>query len=828
MIDPAQMPVEEPDDGRDKAKHWLKQIDNIKGNRDWQRWFKRAETIEKRYRDERQQTGDGHRRCNSLWSNIEILRPALFGKAPLPVAERRFRDKDPVGRAAAQILERALRSAVEDAELDCALGQAVTDYLLPGRGTVWVRYVPEFEEAKSLPPDNQIDDDTETDDGLTIEGEAEEIETIPGEAQLQLFEAQLPFQDDGELDKLQQTGERLVREAIEVDYVPWTDFFTFPARARVWKEVTAIGKRVYMTRDQMKKRFKDKGARVPLRKEDHGLHQRQSDGMTDDDEKGEVFEIWNKDDRTVYWVASGFDELLDRQYDPFELTRFFPAPKPLIANATNSTLIPVPDYIQYQDQALQIDELTHRIYLLTNALKVAGVYNAAAPSIQRLLNESVENELIPVDEWAAFAEKGGVEGNISLLPIKEIMGVLNELIIAKAKQVEEMDRLTGITDIMRGTTDARETLGGQRLKSNSSGTRLTARQNEVARFARDTVQIMAELMSSHFSPQTLINMSGALYQEGLGPDDMPSLSSLQGIAPQPPVQPQGAPVPAPPMAQPPAPAPMGGPALGGAPLPAPIPGGMPPPPPIPPEIQAKIEAISRIQSALALIRDEKMLGFRVDIEVDSTIYGDAAQEKQDRTEFLTSVTVFLEKSMQMGSMSPEMIPLLGKMLQFGVRGHRVGRDLEVAIEEFCDDAIIGAKQRLAQAQGQPSPEQMKVQLEMQRLKNDILVQQEQNKVELAKAAAQQRALEVKTQADVAKSQAEIARQEIENQGEQANANLQLQEQQMQMEMKRVELEMKQIDMQIELAKLQQARHAALNPPVSKANDNIRNAERPVS
>ena len=46
-----------------------------------------------------------------------------------------------------------------------------------------------------------------------------------------------------------------------------------------------------------------------------------------------------------------------------------------------------------------------------------------------------------------------------------------------------MDRLTGITDIMRGTTDARETLGGQRLKSNSAGTRLQRRQNEAARLS---------------------------------------------------------------------------------------------------------------------------------------------------------------------------------------------------------------------------------------------------------------------------------------------------------------------------------------------------------
>ena len=105
-----------------------------------------------------------------------------------------------------------------------------------------------------------------------------------------------------------------------------------------------------------------------------------------------------------------------------------------------------------------------------------------------------------------------------------------------------MDRLTGISDIMRGTSDERETLGGQRLKTNASGTRLQHKQNEVARFARDTIRIMADIMCQHFSPQSLIEASGALYEEGLGPDDMPNLTDLkkpqqlpqQGLPPKPP------------------------------------------------------------------------------------------------------------------------------------------------------------------------------------------------------------------------------------------------------------------------------------------------------
>jgi len=346
--------------------------------------------------------------------------------------------------------------------------------------------------------------------------------------------------------------------------VPWPDFFTFPVRARVWAEVTAVGKRVYMSRDQAIRRFGKKiGKALPLRRDDRGEKSTSPASQPSDEDKCQVFEIWSKADETVYWVAEGYDYLCDRKDDPLKLTNFFPCPKPLYANATNNTLVPVPDYIQYQDQAVQIDELSQRIAMLTKACKMAGVYNAAAKDIQRLFNESVENELIPVDDWAAFAgEKGGVEGNMSLLPVKEIIGIINELMQCKQQQIEEMDRLTGINDIMRGTSDARETLGGVRLKSNNTGTRLQQRQNEVARLARDTLCIMADIMCQHFTTQSLIDVSGALYAEGLGPDDMPPMS-----APQP--QQQALPSPQPQMQLPkpmqPSPMPAAPPAMGGMP-----------------------------------------------------------------------------------------------------------------------------------------------------------------------------------------------------------------------------------------------------------------------
>jgi hypothetical protein len=820
------------------ARFWLDQINSVKDNAQMKHWLRRGESIIRRYRDERNRTDEeGQRRYNALWSNVEILTPALYGKTPLPVTERRFRDKDPVGRGAAQILERALRNEIEICGYHDALTAAVRDYLLPGRGVVWVRYEPEIEEGISLPVEAQTDmrDDRgelpgrqtpPTDQPKTITEKSgrvrprlinQEPEEPEEEADESGQETEPSDQQKGaEIEKLESTGDRIIRESTPVDFVEWSDFFTFPVRARNWNEVTAVAKLVYMSRDQMKRRFgKAIGGKIPLEKDTRGDRTQNTMLQAADEDKGKVYEIWNKSDEKLYWVAMGYDYLCDRKEDPLTLENFFPVPRPLFANPTNNTLIPVPDFIQYQDQAIQIDELTQRIAMLTKACKMAGLYNAAAKDIQRLFNESVENELIPVDDWAAFAEQGGVEGNWSLMPVQVIKDVINELMMVKQKQIEEMDRLTGINDIMRGTSDARETLGGVRLKSNNTGTRLTHRQNEVARFARDTVRIMADIMSQHFSPQSLIEVSGALYEEGLGPEDMPPLSQLlpSGAPPTNPANPTN-PASAPPsgpvaQGQPGQAAPGGGPLLpppSGVPQPgsnvvpfkpqlpgAPPPGsppqaGMPPGgpqmpmgagmPPLPPELQQKLEALQRIAKAIALLRNERLRGFRVDIEVDSTIFADAAQEKQDRTEFLAGVTQFLTSALEMSAAMPPIVPLLGKLLTFGVRGYRVGRDMESAIEEFTEQAGAYAQHMASQ----PNPAQQKLQLEGK------------------KVDAQVAGLQQKAQSEQKAADAEVQRQQIENQGEQSNAAMELQQKQVDLQMRQMEMQIQEIKAAVEMFK----------------------------
>jgi hypothetical protein len=194
----------------------------------------------------------------------------------------------------------------------------------------------------------------------------------------------------------------------------------------------------------------------------------------------------------------------------------------------------------------------------------------------------------------------------------------------------------------------------------------------------------------------------------------------------------------------------------------------------------QMQKMSLIEQAIALLRQDKLRGFRIDIETDSTINDNAREEKTERVEFITAMSGFIEKSMQAAQMYPEIVPLLGKSILFAVRGFRVGRDLESSIEEFIDKTQIDVKK----AQGQPkppSPEQIKAQAD----------------VAMAQASIQE--AQLKSQGDQARSQAEIQSRQIDAQANQQEMQMKQQLMQLDYQIKVLEAQIKAQDMQQKIA-----------------------------
>ena len=454
--------------------------------RTFKEWEGRADKIVKRYRDDNRTRNNPNAKFNILWSNVQTITPAIFARLPRPDVSRRFRDNDPIARVASMMLERALDYEITHyGDYKSAMNQSVTDRLLGGRGTAWVRYEPHITGKTK---EDSLEDADVPDDGFQITEDIDEAETEGG-----------MYRED---------QERIEYECAPVDYVHWRDFGI--TVARTWEEVTAVWRKVYMTRPALVERFgEDLGGRIPLDTKPEtskSFNEKMGEGARE----ACVYEIWDKTSGEVIWLSKSMGEVLDTRPDPLKLENFWPCPKPLFSTLTTDSLVPIPDFVLYQDQARQLDTLADRIDGFIQALKVRGVYDASEPSLQRLFTEGENNSLLPIKNWGAFAEKQGMAGAINLVDIAPIAQALTMSYQAMEQVKGQIYEIMGIADIQRGQTDPNETLGAQIIKSNNAAGRLKTMQHAVVDFATELLSIKAQIICNHFTDDTIVKISGAM------------------------------------------------------------------------------------------------------------------------------------------------------------------------------------------------------------------------------------------------------------------------------------------------------------------------------
>ena len=646
----------------------------VQYERTYKTWEDRTDRIIKRYRDDSRSRNNPNAKFNILWSNVQTITPAIFARLPRPDVSRRFKDNDPVGRVASMMLERALEYEIEHyADYNSAMKASVQDRLLGGRGTSWVRYEPHITGGKT---------EDEPDDGFQLTEDIDEAET------------------EGGMHREDQ--ERIEYECAPCDYVYWKDFGH--TIARTWEEVTAVWRKVYLGRPALVERFGEElGGKIPLDTKPETtktFNEKMGEGASE----ACIYEIWDKTTGEVIWLSKSMGKILDTKPDPLKLENFWPCPKPMYSTITTDSLIPVPDFALYQDQARQLDTLADRIDGFIQALKVRGVYDASEPSLQRLFTEGDNNALLPIKNWGAFAEKQGMAGAINLVDIAPIAQALQMSYQAMEQVKNQIYEIMGIADIQRGQTDPNETLGAQIIKSNNASGRLKTMQHDVVNFATSLLSIKAQIICNHFTEDTIIKISGAMQLSDADKQYIPQ--------------------------------------------------------------------------ALQLLKDEPAKNFRIEVTSDSMIYQDEQQEKQDRVEFLSAVSQFMQTALPTAMQAPELTPLLMEMLKFGVTAFKAGKGMEGLIDETADKFREQAKAM----EGQPKPpsaEQQKMQLDMQMAQAKMQAEQQQAQMD---AQLEQQKISMQIELEKAKQ---------EYQAQENRLKFQLEEQR----------NMKEAEMQMELEKL---------------------------
>ncbi len=489
----AREPIETRKDFKDTPTGWYKRWDSemVAANKRIRKWHQQGDKIQARYNDRRgmqgsrgystDEVGGGGNafRVNLFNANINTMKSMLYGSTPKVDVARRYSDADDdIARVGSLILNRMLNTSIEASGEDykSCLQYALDDRLLPGLGIGRVSY----------------------------ECEMEDIEVPP------------IYDDYGAMVASGYSEKKLVSESCPVRYVHWDDFRW--GWARTWSEVPWIGFRSFLTKDQARRRFgKEKADQLNYKRK--SINALVNKRLTEEEaadawDRAEVWEIWDKNTKNVFWWSYGFERILDMKKDPLDLYGFWPVPEPMLANIVTNLLLPQPDFAIAQDLYNEIDELETRIAIITTAVRVVGVYDEANDGVKRMLEEGFENDLIPMKNWAGFSEKGGLDGTVDWMPIADIVAALEKLVQQRTDAMVLLQEVTGMQDIMQGKAGpSRESAASVEHRATYASIRVQALQEEFARFASDLMCLKAEIIGKHFEASTITEESNIFRTE---------------------------------------------------------------------------------------------------------------------------------------------------------------------------------------------------------------------------------------------------------------------------------------------------------------------------
>lgn len=545
---------------------------------------------------------------------------------------------------------------------------------------------------------------------------------------------------------------------LDWEHLDRRDFVHEPARK--WKEVGWVAKGSWVDYETAKARFEDVYTEMHFEEDSEKPGEDAHDASYAGEKRARVWEIWHRRLNVVVWIDPHCEYVLDVSRPFLTLEGFFPCPKPAFNTLQRRTMLPIPDMMYYRDQLEEINKLTARISHLTDSLKLQGYYPGGegelAKAIEFLINDSDDRAtLVPVSSMGALSGQS-LQNSIVWLPVREVAQTIAECIQVRRVQIEDVYQITGIADIMRGDTVASETLGAQKLKAQYGSARGRNRQGEIVRIATDMIRIKAEIFAEEFPIQQLLIMA-QVHDLPTGQQIMHQSQQIQAQLGQ--MQAQAQQVMANPQAQ-----------------------QMAQQDPEQAQqvvgqfqqqmqgLQQQLQELSQqptVEKVEQLLKSENIRPFVLEVESDSTIQPDEAEEQIRRTQFLTAFGSLVNSVGPMVEQYPQSAPLVAEALRFVAGGFRIGRTMDDAIDEFAEDI-----QKLA---GQPRPDPAQQEAQLRAAAEKVRQRIEQAKLEMENQnRAKDRALENDKLA-LEREKFEFERNKADSESDHRNADRELQD-----------------------------------------------------
>lgn len=380
--------------------------------------------------------------------------------------------------------------------------------------------------------------------------------------------------------------------------------------------------------------------------------------------RGEVWEIWDKNDKKRIFILMSHKnhELLESTDDPYRLECFFPCAE-LCFIRQNNSIIPVPEYMIYEKQAKLVEMLEKKIANVSDAVKYVLVSGSQDKGVAQEISSARHGTVITIQSNDV---QGSIQNMLGVVPFEQASNMIQALEDLKERTKQNIYDITGISDLMRGLSDPRETAKAQQIKGLFGSLRFQSRQNMVQDHRRKIYRIIAEIIAEHYDPDTLAEMTCTYLptqeQKFIKEQEIKQAQATgQNIN------------------------------------------------------QDVLDAYNNIvnqptwEMVMEVLRSDRLRNYTVDVETTATAFDDNEQQQ----EAIDKITVTYMKMAELADqLSPELvkgfIPIMRMNLSSCKLSSAISRQLEEAL-----DAAYKSVERESKQPPQPTPEQQKLQADMQ-------------------------------------------------------------------------------------------------------------------
>lgn len=460
------------DDSRTLRDYWLGRIEAEEDAH--KKYREDAKAAFKAYRDPDKRT-----KFPIYWSTVQVVLAAIYAREPKPDVRKRNSTDPKSADNIAQAIERAIAFFQDTEDYHRSILPAIEDYQVGGLGIAKVELDTETEQVPVLDP--------ATEEPMVVDGEEVSEEVIK-------------------------------KQRIRIIHWPWCQFRWEPAAK--WERVTWISFDHILTKEEIKRQFgievKDKEGGKP------------GDSETSAQKYGPTYtvhEIWDKETKRRIFVSECHPKELEVGAVPLELDGFWPCPKPLVLGVPTDDFVPSPEYDKIKSQCEFIDDLTYRIQTLAKGIRNVGFFDESFSELGNLESASdtvyfpVRDLLNRIDAANSGGKAlGGVLVELDNTSKAQTLGIMMEQLQAAKNELFET---LGIADIIRGASQAQETATAQQIKGQWANVRIGPKIQDVGKFIRSLLRIVAEVICEHLTPDELARVSGMQ----LTPEELETLKS---------------------------------------------------------------------------------------------------------------------------------------------------------------------------------------------------------------------------------------------------------------------------------------------------------------